>query len=369
MKFDYIQAIIIFIIVFFNNHSVFSQTPKYSNEFTTLGAGARALGMSNSVVASTADVTSGYWNPANLVFMPSNIQLELMHSEYMAGIANYDYAAIAAKIDEKSAICFSYIRFGIDDIPNTVDIIDNNGNIDLNKIISFSATDNEFLFSYSRKSKNDNLSFGGNAKIIYRRIGDFANAWGFGLDAGIHYKLNSWEFALAGKDITSTFNTWSYDLPDNMKNVFTITGNDIPENSTEITLPVLQIGTAKNFIIKNDFTLSPEINLNLTFDGKRNTLIKGDPISIDPHCGFEAGYKNIVFFRSGIGNFQQETNNKGKKITTFQPNIGIGITIKKIVSIDYALTDIGDNSISLYSNVFSIKININKKNENSPTVL
>jgi hypothetical protein len=39
----------------------------YSNEFLTIGVDAAALGMSKSVVASTNDVNSGYWNPAGLV--------------------------------------------------------------------------------------------------------------------------------------------------------------------------------------------------------------------------------------------------------------------------------------------------------------
>ena len=68
---------------------VFAQTnaPKYSNEFLSIGVSARALGMSNSVVASVNDVTGGYWNPAALNLIQSDIQLGLMHSEYFAGIA------------------------------------------------------------------------------------------------------------------------------------------------------------------------------------------------------------------------------------------------------------------------------------------
>ena len=36
---------------------------KYSNEFLNIGIGAN-LSMSNSVITSTEDVMSGYWNPA-----------------------------------------------------------------------------------------------------------------------------------------------------------------------------------------------------------------------------------------------------------------------------------------------------------------
>ncbi|HMK06844.1 MAG TPA: hypothetical protein VK476_04890, partial [Flavobacterium sp.] len=37
---------------------------KYSNEFMNIGVDAAALGMANAVTSSSADVNSGYWNPA-----------------------------------------------------------------------------------------------------------------------------------------------------------------------------------------------------------------------------------------------------------------------------------------------------------------
>ena len=42
---------------------------------------------------------------------------------------------------------------------------------------------------------------------------------------------------------------------------------------------------------------------------------------------------------------------------TFQPNIGIGFKFKGI-SVDYALTDIGDSSAALYSNIFSLNVDL-----------
>jgi len=42
---------------------------------------------------------------------------------------------------------------------------------------------------------------------------------------------------------------------------------------------------------------------------------------------------------------------------TFQPNMGIGLKIKSF-TLDYALTDIGDVSGALYSNVFSLKFGL-----------
>ena len=91
-------------------------------------------------------------------------------------------------------------------------------------------------------------------------------------------------------------------------------------------------------------------------------LIVGNPFSIDPHFGMELGIKNIVFVRSGIGNIQRITQINGKEALTIQPNVGIGVRIKGI-DIDYALTDIGDASVALYSNVFSLRFNLNPKKD------
>jgi len=109
--------------------------------------------MSNSYVASADDVTSGYWNPAGLLRIKANLQIAAMHSEYFAGIAKYDYGAIATPIDSVSAIGLSVIRFGVDDIPNTTELIDAEGNIDYDRIVKFSAADYAFLASYARKLK------------------------------------------------------------------------------------------------------------------------------------------------------------------------------------------------------------------------
>ncbi|MFC1732992.1 PorV/PorQ family protein [candidate division KSB1 bacterium] len=342
--------------------SLYSQAPKYSNEFLAIGVGARALGMSNAVSSFVQDVTAGYWNPAGLVEVKYPRQLALMHSEYFAGIAKYDYAALSAKIDNSSALGFSIIRFAVDDIPNTTELIDNEGNINYDRITSFSAADYGFILSYARKHKNEKLRYGINVKIIHRKIGDFATAWGFGLDIGTQYQQNNWVFGITGKDITSTFNAWNFNLSDKTKEVFTLTENEIPENSLEITLPRLIIGIGRRVNISEKFSTLIAMDLDLTTDGKRNVFIKSDPFSIDPHLGIEISFKDIFFLRGGVGNLQEETDFGGKKTTTFQPNMGIGVNIKDLVIIDYALTDIGDNSVAVYSNVFSLKLNI-KRNE------
>ncbi len=341
------------------NNVARAQTPTYSNEFLQIGVGARALGMSNATVATVNDATAAYWNPAGLLQIKSDLEVSMMHAEYFAGIAKYDYGTIAKRIDTSSVAAFSVIRFGVDDIPNTTLLIDPSGNVNYNNISTFSSADYAFLFSYARKLKIPGLRLGGNVKVIRRIVGDFAGAWGFGLDAAAQYDYKKWKFAAMLRDVTSTFNAWSYNLSSDMQSVFQATGNQLPVNSVEVTLPSLVLGFARKFEFKQNFSILAEVDLNTTFDGERNVLIGGNIASIDPRIGVEAGYKNFIFLRAGIGDFQTTTDILGETIHTFQPSIGVGVRFRNI-SLDYALTDIGDQSVSLYSNVFSVKLDINK---------
>jgi len=334
--------------------------PKYSNEFLAIGVGARALGMGSAYTAVVNDVTSGYWNPAGLLGVRSDLQVGAMHSEYFAGIAKYDYIGLAKPIDSLSSIGFTFVRFGIDNIPNTIDLIDPSGNIDYDRITSFSSADHAFIISYARKLSVPGLQLGGNAKVIYRKVGSFATAWGFGLDAGATYQRDRWRFSAVARDITGTFNAWNYTLDQRTIDVFQQTGNDIPVNSVEVTLPRLMLGAARQFKFGQKVELVAALDLENTFDGRRNTLIQSDFVSIDPRLGIELGYAGIVYVRAGITNMQYVTDINDKRTLTVQPNIGLGLKIKS-VSLDYALTDIGDNSVALYSNIFSLKFDLFKK--------
>ncbi len=335
-------------------------TPKYSNDFLNIGVGARAFGMGNAVVASCDDVTSGYWNPSGLLAIKDNIQLSFMHSAYLAGIANYDYGSFATKLDDKRAIGVSIIRFSVDGIPNTLDLI-RNGQIDYNRVTSFSASDEAFLFSYAQKTKIEGLNLGGNAKIIHRKAGEFTTAWGFGIDASLNYiSKHKWQFGILARDVTSTFNAWKYSFTEAEKNVFIQTQNDIPINSLEITLPQFILGAGKLFELNKRIGLRAETNIGINTDGQRNVLVSSKYFNLDPNLGIEADYKKTIFIRAGIGKFQRELDIDNKKIMTFQPNIGIGLNLGNI-KLDYALSDIGDVSASLYSNMFSVRFSINRK--------
>ncbi|WP_449301479.1 putative type IX sorting system protein PorV2 [Pseudotenacibaculum haliotis] len=326
----------------------------YSNEFLNIGVDAAALGMSRSVVATTNDVNAVYWNPAGLVNI-EDYQGSIMYASYFAGIANYNYAAFAMPIDKQSALGVSLIRFGVDDILNTTELIDSQGNIDFNRVSLFSAADYALTVSYAKNLIFKDLYFGVNAKVVRRTIGKFANSWGFGFDAGIQYERDDWKFGLMVRDITTTFNIWNID-----EDAFaTIQGaipgqnQELPE-TTEITKPKVQFGMARKFDIGRTFHLLTEVDLNLRF-ARTNDIISTGLGSIDPAIGFQLDYENFVFLRAGVGNFQKTTEFDGSKSLSVQPNFGVGFTYKGI-QVDYALTNIGSIGNALFSNIFSVKI-------------
>ncbi len=339
-----------------------AQIAKYSNEFLSVGVGARALSMANANVASVNDVTAGYWNPAGLLLQKSNMQVGLMHAEYFAGIAKYDFIGASKRIDSNSVASITFIRFGVDNIPNTTELIDANGNVDYSRLKSFNAVDAAVLLSYARNMpKLKGIKIGANAKIIRRKLGEFGGAWGFGIDVGAMYDYKKWRFAAMARDITGTFNAWSYTLSDDVKTTFALTGNDIPSNSIEVTVPRLILGGTRTWNVWSDkVSIGGELNFINTFDGKRNTVIKTNAWSMEPALGVEIGYKKFIFLRGGIGNVQKAKTVMGKDATTVQPNIGVGLKYK-IFGLDYAMTNIGNVSTSLYSHIFTVKIDINKK--------
>ena len=319
-----------------------------------IGVDAAAFGMANAMTASSANVNSGYWNPAGLIALEDH-QLSLMHASYFANIANYDYGAFAMPLDDRSTIAISLIRFGVDDILNTTQLIDNQGNIDYNRISLFSTADYGVTFSYARALPLDGFNFGINAKVIRRIIGDFASSWGFGLDLGIQFNKNDWKFGVMARDITTTFNAWTIDEEKFGEIQGAVTGEnqELPE-TMEITIPKLNLGVSREFIFHYDYVLLTEIDINVRFT-QTNDLVSTSFASFSPAAGVEFGYIDLVFVRAGIGNFQNITQLDGNNSLGFQPNIGIGFKYKGI-QIDYALTDLGDQSAALYSNIFSITL-------------
>ena len=347
-----------------------AQFRKYSNEFLNIGAGARGLAMGGAQVGIVDDGTAGYWNPAGLTGIQNSPSISLMHANYFSNIATYDYGSVAIPInDNKRTLALSVLRFAVDDIPNTLFLVQPDGSINYNNIQTFSSADYAFLLSFAQNIKDEEdhkISAGANAKIIYRQVGHFASAWGFGFDAGFKASGKRWNLGLVARDLTTTFNAWSFTFSEKEKEVLYLTKNDIPVKSTELTAPRVILGGGYNFEISNSFKVLAEADLEVTFDGKRNTVISSNPISVDPHLGIEASIKDVFFIRGGINNFQRalsdgDTLNQ-KKVWIYQPSVGAGFKIKQI-RIDYAFSNLANQSNPLYSHIFSLRFDLNRKED------
>ena len=317
-----------------------TKTPKYSNEFLNLGAGARSLGMGKVQVSLANDATAGYWNPAALTNVKAKYDGVLMHSELFSGVVKVDYAAFAMPLDEKSAIGVTLLRSGVDNIADTRALINEYGQFDYGRVNYFSVADYALLLSYARKLGPEGLSVGGSAKVIYHNVGSFANAYGFGIDAGAQYNHQGWRLGVVVRDITTTFNAWSIDADKFKANA--VPGEKIPSNSTELTLPRLVLGAGYQFKLPADFTALVAADLEATTDGQRNTLISAKPVSVDPRLGVEFGYRGLAFLRGGVGNYQQIENFNRQKQWKGQYSLGAGVALSGL-RVDLALSrlDVG----------------------------
>lgn len=327
---------------------------KYSNEFLKIGVGARASAMGNAMTGIVDDVTSGYWNPAGLNLAPKSPEIAGMHSEYFAGIAKYDYIGFTMPIDEHRRFGASIIRLGVDDIANTLNLVDQNGNIDYDAVEKFSVADLAVILSYAQRVKVlGGLDVGANFKVVNRTVGKFANAWGFGVDVGAVKEIKGVRIGLMLQDVTSTFNAWTFNT-ETFQDAFLATGNVIPENSLEITLPAAKLGIGYKFFEGKKITLLASLDNDFHFDGKRNVLANFGRMSYDPHAGVELGYKDIVFLRGGFKNLQQVPDARGEDKLSVFPTVGAGFMLKNF-TVDYALSNVGDFQQTLYSHVFSLK--------------
>lgn len=336
---------------------------KFSNEFLSIGVGARAHGMGSAVVASQRDVFSAAWNPAGLagIDVEKGLEVGAMHAEWFGGVGNYDYLGFTLPLSNKNQrLGISLIRFGIDNIPNTLTLYEADGTINFDNITEFSAADYAFLGTYARSFDRANGAFrvGGNVKVIHRTIGQFASSWGFGLDLGAQLEQKNWTFALLGRDITTTFNTWEINFTEEERAILTANDNDVNIQSSETTLPTFILAVARKMEISKNIGLTAELDIIATTDGQRNTLFSADPVSIDPAFGLEADYGDFIFVRAGVSQLQRIQDFNLEERINSRPSLGLGLKVGQL-NVDYAYTDIGeDDGRSTFSHIVSLRLGL-----------
>lgn len=304
---------------------------KYGADFLAGGVGARALGMGGAHVALAEDVTAGYWNPAGLHGLRFP-EAAYMHAERFAGTVQFDYGAVGLPLDARTTLALSFVRSAVDDIPNTLDAWEG-GQPRPERVTFFSAADYAFFVSVARALRTD-LQVGASVKVVRRRIGSFAGAWGYGLDVGVRHQRGAFVLGAALRDATGLVQTWRVDAE-------ALAGLEafdvgVPEGGAEIALPVLRLAAGTvDLPLGRGLALAAGLDVDVAFDGQRAYVLHAGDASFHPRLGAELAYRDVVALRAGLSDLTT-SERFGTSVT---PSLGAGLVLGPL-AVDYGFGDV-----------------------------
>ena len=321
-----------------------------ANDFLEIGGFAASQSLGNADGAYATGAEAGHLNPAGMATDGRKWDFSFLHNRYMGGMATQNMLAAACKTDSLTTFGATLVRVGVDDIQNTLHLFDTDGSINYDNITYFSVADYALYFSFGRQLKRiPALTVGGNVKIIYRHEGDFANAYGFGIDLAARYSWRRLSCAAVLRDATTTFDFWSVN-ESKFDSAYLATGNTVPESRLEQRSPSLLLSAAYR-MQRGDFGAVAMAALRTYFGYNTQYIIHSDFASIDPSIGVELSYKGIVQVLGGISDFQHDRHLIISHKTSARPSIGAGLRLYGF-RIDYAFFFSG--AMGEGSNVFTL---------------
>lgn len=263
------------------------QVGRYSGEFMSDGAGARALSMGNASTTFSADVWSLYYNPAGLVGV-NGPEAGLMHSERFAGVVQYDAVVYAVPERGERILAAGVLRSGVNGIPFTRlehpgQPLGVNNRVVVDKIVS----DGEYAFYLARAATvrapipllgELSLNWGLAPKLIFKHIGSY-RAYGLGLDAGVAYRSAGDDWFGAGaslRDACGTVLAWEQ------------TGQK------EVIVPTIRFGFGVGYSL-----VKLQANASVTIDGIYRFESLGDNGAFAVNAGGEYVIAKMVALRVG----------------------------------------------------------------------
>lgn len=317
---------------------------RYSASFLKIGVGARFLGMGNSGVALSGEVSSFYWNPAGFAGI-NNIKTQIMYATQYGGfgtsLGSFQHAGLVIPIKAGVNIAFNWIRFAVNDIPtypelegrNLIHRLQNPA-IRADGIPTGYIQDNEnaYFISFARNNRFTldlgwfyfkipiEIPVGFNFKVVHINLGE-ENAFGLGFDLGAMLKFDLNEmlatqnfgqigFGFVLKDLSNTKLSWS---------------------------------------TRHHDLIEPNLTLGLSYDQKLESLKSRIKIALGfghagrDDWGIEWELLERIYIRAGV---------KSKRLTT-----GAGLKMS-IFRVDYSLGthDLGfSHRISVDFNLFFLK--------------
>jgi hypothetical protein len=329
-----------------------------ADDLFSVGGGARAMGMGGAHVALVQDVTAGFWNPAGLSRL-STRELAYMHSERFGGIVAYDYGAFAMPLrNEGDALAITFFRQGVDGIKNTLNAWDRARDRPVSNpqdyITEFSTSDMAFLVSYA-SAYNEQLSWGTSVKLLYSRMGPFAQGIGYSVDIGGQYRSGRFMAGVTVHNITTLMKLWSVNENElePLRDFFSdeALNANFPTGQNEYAPPSIRSGIA-HFWDVQDFRIIGAFDVVTHFEGRRTYTINAGLMSFQPHLGTEISYKNAVFVRMGVTDVFTDSSSR----LYASPTLGAGLNIG-MIKLDYAFSSFaGANSNLGYTHRVSATI-------------
>lgn len=330
----------------------------YGNDFLSTGGGARALGMGGAFTGIADDATGAFWNPAGLAQL-TGTQGGFMHSQRFGGTVNYDFASVAHRLTGSDAVVgLSFFRQGVDGIKNTLNAWDRERDRPVadpnDQITEFSASDIALMFSYAAPL-SESLAWGTNVKLVYGRLGPFAQAWGYSLDAGVLYTNGSFRAGITAVDLTTLLKFWSVNEErlEPLREYFSDAElNDaFPRGRTELSLPYLRSGVAWMQPI-GDLDITASADIDILPEGRDAFVINVGTFSVHPRAGLELRYMDILSFRAGVADVATTFESD----LTLSPTLGTGFVIGRL-GFDYGFGNFAGNA-SILGNTHRISLTI-----------
>jgi len=336
--------------------TAWAQFSSYSNDFLNLSTNAKSSGLAQSSHHLGASVWASGINPASMYSDSARYQLGVTNQRLYANLASL--SAIAFLIHQQNAaFSISFLRVGVDNIQNTLQILDTTGNFDFSKISYFSSADYALFLAMARPIGNSGWIWAFNSKYLFRHSGNFSSALGFGIDLAMMKNFKHFDFSLTYKDFGGSYTFWQINKEEWIKYDL---DSLLPENynRTEISPQKIILAISGNFFY-HEFSFASEFNIESVFPIQTNALFSSTYISFSPAMGIEASYRSLFFIRTGINQLQRMVSLNNEVFLTLKTSFGFGIKIKQF-SLDYAFANAGNSHLLPSSHVFSLQVYFQK---------
>lgn len=347
------NTLFFFSVLLHTGFTLRAQLFTYANNFLEIGVGAREMALGKSNTAAFYNANAVFWNPAAALSKPLSFSAELSHANYFNSLASYDTFSFLYSFNEVQNMGFAFVRFAVDDIPNTLNLLNDDGVFDFNNLTSFAASDNAFLWTYAQNiSKIKGLRLSVGLHFIFRKQAQFAQGYGMGSSIALYYATEKWQWGANLRHATTSFNIW-INHPETLQQVFQQTQNEIPNSQIEYTAPQLNWGVARQLRLKQKNRIILLMSFPTRFDRQQDYLISSPFFNMDCNTGVEWAYNQFVFARVGVNEIQQIQTLDNHTIWTASPHAGAGIKYKNW-ALDYAATHLGQPNVIPTSHFVSV---------------